>query len=261
MIRQSLADAGTVDQWHEADATEPIGGTDSGELQQLRGAECARTHHDLLVRERLVDATVPPVFDAYRTAVADEHALDECLGDDGQVVALVQVAPHDVPPLPRMDVDGGDRGAVEVGTRDVVVGRDARRPRRRDETPRQLVRVRRPADAHGTALDPLEHRRHVGPAPPRQLPAVVVERATLDPEHGVHGAAAAEHAAAGLRDHAVAAPRLRLGLVCPIQRGAVLEGPRQGSPDGEAPVGTPGFDQQHTRIGPCRQSPRNRTTR
>ena len=181
------------------------------------------------------------------TTVADDHMVDQGLGDDGQIVLASEVAPRGAPALTLADVDRRDRRAVEFGSADIVVSSDARRPRCGDEVMRQVVGIRRAGDVHRPVLDPSEHRRNVIPAPAGQLPAVVVQIAALDPAHGVHRTATAEDPTARLRDAPVGATGLRVGLVRPVQRRPVLHGREQRRPDRESSVRATGFDQQHSR--------------
>jgi hypothetical protein len=72
-----------------------------------------------------VRSSATAVFDADGTAVADDHAVDGGLGDDGQIVLVAEVAARRAPALALVDVDRGDRRTVEVGSADVIVGSDA----------------------------------------------------------------------------------------------------------------------------------------
>ena len=69
------------------------------------------------------------VVDSDSTTVADDHAVDAGFGDDGQILLVPEVAARRAPALALVDVDRRDRRTIEVGSADVIVGSDARRPR------------------------------------------------------------------------------------------------------------------------------------
>ena len=73
MISESLADAGTVDNGGDPDATEVIRRPDGRQLQKMRRAESACAQDDLLLGEGLMRAAATPVFDADGTTAADDH--------------------------------------------------------------------------------------------------------------------------------------------------------------------------------------------
>jgi hypothetical protein len=78
---------------------------------------------------------------------------------------------------------------------------------------RQVVGKWCAGDVHRPLFDPLKHRSDVIPPPAWQPPAVVVQIAALDPEHGVHCTAAAEHPTARLCDPPTRTAGLRFALV------------------------------------------------
>ena len=89
MVSQALTDTGAVDQWGDPDPAEVIRRTDTGQLQQLWRAESACAQDDLLVGESLVRTSTTAVFDSDSTTVADDHAVDQRLGDDRQIASGV----------------------------------------------------------------------------------------------------------------------------------------------------------------------------
>ncbi len=163
------------------------------------------------------------------------------------------------PALP--DRHGGVAGAFELGPGEVRVARHPGRGGRVDEAlderigavevgdmDRPSLPVRPVGEMVGV-LDPLEVRQALLPRPAVDAPAVVVERMAADPEHRVHGAAAAQHLAAGLEDAAIIEARLRLRVVVPVAFAVELLGERERRQDVQVRRRSAGLDQEHLAIG------------
>src|SRR3982074_2317606 len=85
VVSQAFTNTGAIDERGDPDAAEMISRTDAGQLQELRRAESAGAQDDLLVSESLVRASAAAVFDSHGTAISDDHAVNQRLGDDRQI--------------------------------------------------------------------------------------------------------------------------------------------------------------------------------
>jgi len=97
VIGQALTHTGAIDEWGDPDPAEVIRRTDTGQLQELRRAESAGAQDNLLVSEGLVRTSATAVFDSDGTTVADDHAVNQGFGDDGQIVLVSKVAARRAP--------------------------------------------------------------------------------------------------------------------------------------------------------------------
>ena len=109
---------------------------------------------------------------------------DRGLGDDGQILPIIEVAAGSSPALAVVDGDGTDRRPVEFGSPTSSFAATPAARAASTKRSRHFLGVGRAVYAHRTLFDPREHGRHVLPAPAGKLPAVIVEIAALDPKAG-----------------------------------------------------------------------------
>ena len=76
---------------HDVDAVlaQEVGGSDAGELEQLRRVVGAARQHDLLARAGAAQRGALPVFDADRAAALEQHALAERAGFDLEIATAL----------------------------------------------------------------------------------------------------------------------------------------------------------------------------
>ena len=265
MILQIVADAGRVEHDVDAVALQEIRRSDAGELQQLRRIIRAARDQDFPARPRGAQRALPacirrPARAGPRTgcaAPAPRFRYADCCGSSpGEDRRSAELARR---PLPRRGLEEAGaflRRAVEIG-----VGGNAGLGGRHHEGFRQRIGVapvrdrQRPAGAVifvGAALlvfGLLEIGQHVVITPAgiaALAPAVVILMLAAHIEQAVDRARSAEHLAARLEHLAAVQPRLRLGLVHPVD-GFFLEqlAVAERHMDPEIGVLRSGLQQQH----------------
>jgi hypothetical protein len=244
MVLEVRADAGQVGGRLDAQRPQVLCGTDTGQQEQLRGADRARAQDDLGTRACLGRDTVPRIFDPGALACPREpQAGDQAVCLDGQVGAMQdrpQVRVRGADPVAAVDGQVDPGGAFLVLAAEVVgelaaPGGQGRHERLRDRVP-VLRRHRRyrhravgAAQCRVTAGGPLaalETGQQVG-EPPALRPGVVDGAVPADVRHRVDGAGAAEGTAARVRDRAGVS--LGGGQVPPVRGRAHEGGPGTGN--------------------------------
>ena len=234
VILQVAADARRIQHDLDAVALEQIGGTDAGELQQLRRVIGAAGNQDLFCRARGLQHPALLVFDRHRAAPFEHNALRQCRGLDPQIAPpprRAKIGPRRArpPPAPRRGLKPSGAflgGAIEVG-----IFRNAGFGRSLDEGVRQRIRMprirhrQRPAAAVKfiraalLIFRRLEIRQHVV-EPPSGIaelpPAVVILVLAAHIEQPVDRTRPAQHFSARLKHGSSVQARLRLGLVHPV---------------------------------------------
>ena len=247
---------------------------DAGEHEQLRRVEGAGGQQHLAPGVQGLRLAVQQRLHAGGAAAIQQHAPRLRAGEHAQVGARhgrVQVGAGGVPALAVLLRDLVEAHAFLRGAVEVVVARPAGGHRGFDKARRhrvgraQVGHVQRPVGAVqgvGTALVALcaaEPGQHVGPAPAGGAlggPGVVVLGLAAGVDHGVDGAAAAQHLAARLEAPAAVQARLRLGGERPVAAPAGHGGDEAGGHgDLPAAVVTAGFQQGHAHGGVFAQPP------
>ena len=249
MVLQVFTDAGQVADHRKAEHLQLRPGPDPGQLEDLGRIERAAGDDHFATRARHQRFVATGVFDARGDACVDDHPRDHCVGHHGKVRAAAR----------RVEVGrGGARAKAAPGIElvvpgallpravEIVVGREAGLRGRGDERVGERMRLRRRRNGEFGLLEP---GLHVLPAPTRVArvaPAVVVLALPADVQHAVDRAGAADHAPAGLFEHAAVQRRLGRGRVHPVIAGVAeeLRVPDRDL-DPRAAVFTACFQQQH----------------
>ena len=267
MVHVMVAHVGVVHDRGDAVPGQVIGGTDTGEHQQLGGVDRPGRHDDFPGGPDEPGFAVPLDFDADRGAVLDPDPEHEGVGQDVEVAPLagrVDVAVGGRPPPPSALGHLVKARADLFGPVEVIVCLQAGRGDRLDELEAHLVRGPQVLNAERTAgavvvigaagvvLRHAEQREHVRIRPSGGSvfgPEVVVGLVAADVDHGVHRGAAAEHLGSWHEDPAPAQVRLGLGEVAPVQLGLELLGERRGHLHVHVLVAAAGLDEQHPVAG------------
>ena len=237
MILQVLADAGQIQLHLDAVLRQLAGGTDAGGQQQHRRVDGAAGQDQFAPRADALDFSVALDLDANSAASLEQDFPDMGSGHQFQVfpgkvrpeVADRGRAAPAIVDVERRKADAVDAFAVEIRVALVLQAlagldkglRHRRGPldvgdRHRAAGAAPLIRA---VDA---MLHPLEVGQHVlvAPAPRAEpLPLVIVARRAAQEHQPVDRARSAHHLAARPDDAAAAQPRLRLGLVTPVDVG------------------------------------------
>ncbi len=178
MILQVLTDAGQLVRDRDAVLLQQHGGADAGELQDLRGADRAGSHHGLdacLGKEPLA---ATHELNAGSTPVLDAQSRDLRIGDDGEILAVrdrMQERLRRIQPYAAPLVDLEFAGALVVAAVEVLrarnAGLDHRGAERVQDLPFEALLLHAPFAAGAVCLvraapvilAALEERQHVVP--------------------------------------------------------------------------------------------------